>query len=456
MTDQNEDRTVAFDEHALAAQKERPGLSGLLDVPKARLTCLDPSLVDGPLPGGGILHLVPGAEQTVGRGETCTYPIVSRKLSRQHARVFGGAGAWGVEDLNSTNGVRVNDQKVTTAWLKQGDVVKFGPIPFQFELERPESGARGEAHTVAMAADESEGERTMMFSGAQALGAANAVISADRAARKEEGPAVASIIVPEAPSAAHRAGAAAATSGGSRKILIPVAAAAVVLALVGGGVVYYPTYKKNQEIGELVERGTKQVERIVARSRDAGVPAPGEGRGLDEVKPLQPTVAEIQRLLAENPDRVELANLYARARFLIFERLFADLFNRGDTQEARQEAMKLRVQLDAIDRQLPDKVPDSAREPLKAAADLADLATILVSYHDFARRNPQIVHGPTQPTLEQLNEVDKRKKDFIQYRQSYNQVLSRDYRLLKAVIQEVENKDVSVVSRWREFLVSGR
>lgn len=454
MTDQNEDRTVAFDDHALSASRGA-GMSGFLDVPKARLTCVDPSLVDGPLPGNGMLHLVPGAEQTVGRGETCTYPIASRKLSRQHARLFGGVGAWGVEDLNSTNGVRVNDQKVTTAWLKQGDVVKFGPIPFRFEVEHAEAGTQAQGHTVTMAADEGDGERTMMFSGSQGLRAADAVLSAERAARKEEGQAAPAAIVPEAPSVSRRQAQTAASSGGMKRLLALAGGAVVLAALVGGAVVYYPTYKKNQEIGDLIERGTKRVEQVISRSRDAGT-APGEGRGLDEARTLQPVATDAQRQLSENPDRAELANLYARTRFLIFERLFIDLFTRGESQEARQEAMKLRVQLDAIDRQLPDKVPESAREPLRAAADLADLATILVSYHDFARRNPQIVHSPTQPTLDQLNEVDKRKKDFIQYRQTYNQVLSRDYRLLKTVIQDVENKDVSVVSRWREFLVSGR
>ena len=70
--------------------------------------------------------------------------VASRKLSRQHARLFSGEGTWGIEDLNSTNGVYVNGHKISTIWLKHKDEVRLGSLAFSFELDRPRaSGQQG-------------------------------------------------------------------------------------------------------------------------------------------------------------------------------------------------------------------------------------------------------------------------------------------------------------------------
>ncbi|NDD57566.1 MAG: FHA domain-containing protein [Verrucomicrobia bacterium] len=53
-----------------------------------------------------------------------------------------------VRDLDSTNGTRVNDEKITEAQLQDRDRVQFGQIPFRYEgavprvaLALPASGA---------------------------------------------------------------------------------------------------------------------------------------------------------------------------------------------------------------------------------------------------------------------------------------------------------------------------
>ena len=101
--------------------------------PDGRLVCLDPSQVDGGK-SEVIVPLKGGKEVTVGRGDTSTFLVASRKLSRQHARLFSGEGSWGIEDLNSTNGVYVNGHKVSTIWLKHKDAVRLGSLAFSFEL----------------------------------------------------------------------------------------------------------------------------------------------------------------------------------------------------------------------------------------------------------------------------------------------------------------------------------
>jgi len=454
MSDTNEDRTVAFDIHG--ADKGLGAKAGLVDVPKARLTCTDPSQVDGALPGEGIIHLAPGGEQTVGRGDTCTYPINSRKLSRQHARVFPGVGAWGIEDLNSTNGVRVNEEKVQTAWLKHGDIVRFGPIPFQFEVERPDMAAvAAAAARRPAAADSGDGEHTMMFSGSGGAKAAEVMIKAVREAEKEPPPT----IVPTTPCKAAPAGAAPAKKTGSNRMVMIGGAAVLVLALVAGGVIYYPIFQKNQRIAAVIETGSKTIERVITRARDLSGTAPTDGVGLEDIKVLQPVVTEAGAALGDNPESRELANLYARGQFLVFEREFAALFNRPDPtgdflKQASRQAVKLRSTLDRIAHQLPPQPAGGDQDTLKTAADLADLASVLVGYRSFSRQFPQVGKAGSEqaatPTPEQIAAIDGRKKDFIQYSKTYHQILTRDYRLFNALVQDVENRDFALVNRWRE------
>ena len=458
MSDQNEDRTVAFEDHG--ATKEHGLHAGLVDVPKARLVCTDSSQVESALPGDGVIHLAPGGEQTIGRGETCTYPIGSRKLSRQHARVFPGVGAWGVEDLNSTNGVRVNEEKVQTAWLKHGDVVRFGPIPFRFEVERPDiAAAAAAAARRPAAADGGDGEHTMIFTGAQGAKAAEVMLKAVREAEKSEEASPA--IVPTTPTKAAQASQPAARSAGPNRLVIIGGAAVVAIALVAGGALYYPAFQKSREIAAIMERGGHVVDRVITRARDFSGVVPVDGTWTEDIKALQPVISDSGTALGDNPDSRDLANLYARGRFLVFEREFTNLFNRPDAngeflREASRKAVELRSRLDRIAGKLPPQAAGADQDALKTAADLADLAAILVAYRGFTRQFPQVGKAATDqtaaPTLDQLNAADSRKKDFIQYSKAYHQILTRDYRLFNTVVQDVENRDFSLVSRWREAL----
>ncbi|MDT8389717.1 MAG: PEGA domain-containing protein [Lentisphaeria bacterium] len=58
----------------------------------------------------------------VGRGPSCDLVIDEDGISRRHARLFFEDGTWFVEDLGSTNGVRVNGTKVAGRFcIKNGD-----------------------------------------------------------------------------------------------------------------------------------------------------------------------------------------------------------------------------------------------------------------------------------------------------------------------------------------------
>jgi serine phosphatase RsbU (regulator of sigma subunit) len=71
---------------------------------------------------------------TVGRGATQTLVCDDRDVSRQHARISVLNGAVVVEDLNSTNGTFVDDERISGAvTLKEGARIRLGGQLFKYE-----------------------------------------------------------------------------------------------------------------------------------------------------------------------------------------------------------------------------------------------------------------------------------------------------------------------------------
>jgi len=67
------------------------------------------------------------ASMVIGRSPECELLVDDTYASQQHARLFGKNGAWYVEDLGSTNGTYVNDQKLAApAMIQPGDRVRIG------------------------------------------------------------------------------------------------------------------------------------------------------------------------------------------------------------------------------------------------------------------------------------------------------------------------------------------
>jgi len=68
----------------------------------------------------------------LGRGETAGIQLPDGKASREHCRVFPQAGAWVVADLNSRNGILVNQTKTTRKNLRNGDRIEVGETIVEF------------------------------------------------------------------------------------------------------------------------------------------------------------------------------------------------------------------------------------------------------------------------------------------------------------------------------------
>jgi hypothetical protein len=84
------------------------------------------------LASGGELIYPIGKRTTIGRTADNDIQIDVPNVSRHHAVLLANPRSCRIEDLNSTNGVMVNGQRVTRQELQDGDTVTIGKSEFRF------------------------------------------------------------------------------------------------------------------------------------------------------------------------------------------------------------------------------------------------------------------------------------------------------------------------------------
>src|SRR5262245_5528743 len=91
--------------------------------------------------GGGELVPVGGGDPiplirpvlTIGRRESCDIPLRYHNVSGQHAELRFQDGYWYIRDLNSTNGIKVNGERVGAKPLRPGDEITKAKRKFTIE-----------------------------------------------------------------------------------------------------------------------------------------------------------------------------------------------------------------------------------------------------------------------------------------------------------------------------------
>jgi hypothetical protein len=72
----------------------------------------------------------------IGRSRDCDIVVASTDVSRRHAEITPTLGGWAIEDLGSTNGVRVNGRRLRGAeQLHAGDLIELGAARLEIEVE---------------------------------------------------------------------------------------------------------------------------------------------------------------------------------------------------------------------------------------------------------------------------------------------------------------------------------
>lgn len=64
----------------------------------------------------------------IGRNGANDFVIANASVSGEHCIIERCEGGWRVKDLDSTNGTRVNDQRITMSTVRRNDVITFGDI----------------------------------------------------------------------------------------------------------------------------------------------------------------------------------------------------------------------------------------------------------------------------------------------------------------------------------------
>jgi len=361
-------------------------------VPPARLVCADPAVAD-------MLALTPGAEAIVGREEGCTHVVPLPKVSRRHARLVGGNGTWGIQDLNSSNGVFVNGERIRTAWLKPGDEVRLGALAFRYEVDGEPPAATA--------------------------------------------PTPAPNPPPKPPA---RPPAKAKPKGRPRPLVIGAVVAVVALGLGGAAVVsWYPGYQKQQRIEAALADGGRAMRGVLAHGADPT-------RAVEEAQTLEAALERLGPLLAEHPDEPKLSEVEARLTILAAERRFAELFAHSQLREAGQLIAEVRGRLVDQMRRLPRGLRSADREELTAAIDLLDFADVLVKLRSFAGQYPVVsATAPATPPGEVLALIRRERKAFSLYRRAFIETLPVEHPLLDGIVRGGE-RDAVLVDRWIALL----
>ncbi|MEE9608410.1 MAG: FHA domain-containing protein [Myxococcota bacterium] len=87
----------------------------------------------------GMEYKLSSAETLIGRNPTTNVTLLDENMSREHAIVVRDEenGSFTVEDLQSTNGTKVNGKRTRSAVLADGDEIEIGHTRFRFLLREP-------------------------------------------------------------------------------------------------------------------------------------------------------------------------------------------------------------------------------------------------------------------------------------------------------------------------------
>lgn len=79
---------------------------------------------------------------TIGRTMDNDIVIEDASISRRHARLVKTQGGWRIEDLESTNGIRINGEEVIGGQVYDGDRIRLGLVRLKFEAPPQQQAPR--------------------------------------------------------------------------------------------------------------------------------------------------------------------------------------------------------------------------------------------------------------------------------------------------------------------------
>jgi hypothetical protein len=102
---------------------------------EARKLVAPPPAMRALLVGDDRRTVLSGDRVVLGRSRDCDIVLDDPNVSRHHAELFLDTRGWTIKDLESTNGVKLNGERVGSALLNPGDEITLGLARLTFELE---------------------------------------------------------------------------------------------------------------------------------------------------------------------------------------------------------------------------------------------------------------------------------------------------------------------------------
>lgn len=110
-----------------------------------------------PCGGGDSIPLLKPA-LLIGRRDRCDITLAFPNISSQHCELVYKNGYWEIRDLNSRNGIKVNDERCDSKFLMPGDVISIAKQRFQIQYQPdPSAPPPEEENAFAMSLMEKAG-----------------------------------------------------------------------------------------------------------------------------------------------------------------------------------------------------------------------------------------------------------------------------------------------------------
>ncbi|MGH8644390.1 MAG: FHA domain-containing protein [Gammaproteobacteria bacterium] len=394
--------------------------------PKAELVCLE--MLDERFKGLRI-PLV-DSEQTIGRDSENTICVEYSKISRRHARVLPGRGVWEIEDLKSTNGVYVNEERITRAPLKLGDIVRIGPLSFRYALEQAPT-----SH-----ADSPLGAGGTMYAGHPAVAAfLTPQEKSDEVLRQ----------APPRPSPREPQGI---PASGLRKENFPLRYLLALLLASGlavGGYLY-SRHLDEKEIEALVAEYSTSIRKFLDNYEGDGLPFSKQSQE-EELDAIRNIAARVDLATGQHPASLQLKELQARLLFLAFERKLQALLTEGRLEDALERVEDIKANVPALSGR--DASRGDHRNGVEEVSDLLELAVVIVKFKQFRQRFPDPASsGFDKPAPYYLREMQILKDELVRHKKENHLPLSVTYTYFQRMVTDVEENDLRLLNRWKDAL----
>lgn len=390
---------------------------------------------------------------TFGRDPTAnSFPINHPSISRKHGRVFQEGSAWSVEDLGSSNGTYLNEVRIQKVRLKDGDIVRFGDVPFKFNMTRPEPvsqqlkpTAPGFEPTLVMASADkpkvdasppSDFEGTV-FGGQAPVFFANQM-QRDQAQQAAGGPRVAQA---DSPAPVYAPPPPPQVPNVFMLKIKAIAFVVILFTLLGIGVLWLiHSSSKEREIKDAIRTSRADVDKFFSDNESRVLQADVRiATFQNEVTALEKMLGEVKEKLdkfssSRKEDQDALKGIKERVEFLIFERKMVLKVDEGDREGADRLVQELAV---------------NGTEDQKT---IAPLAKELLRFQHFRKGFPlkpsQSQKAPERKEIETLTAAVPTLKS--QYEKCMNnQLVFNTHFALMA--QDSINNDEALIRLWKKY-----